>query len=104
MAKDLAVVTNFFDSVTTPDTLVAKTPATTYTITNTLSGCSSNNSATSIVSGNPYAALITADSGKTLGAVSVSMGGTDISASAVSGASITVPSVSGNLIIACTAT
>lgn len=33
VAKDLAVVTNFFDTVTTPDTLVAKNPAETYELT-----------------------------------------------------------------------
>ena len=103
VAKDLADVTAFFATVTTPDTLPAKTPATNYTITNTLSGCTSNNAATSIVSGQPYAALITANEGKTLGTVTVTMGGTDISSGAVSGGAVTVASVTGNLVITCTA-
>ena len=101
--KDLADVTNFFDTVTTPDTVVPKTPGVTYTITNTLTSCTSNNTASSIKENLPYAALITADSGKTLGTVTVTMGGTDISSTAVSGAAITVSSVTGNLVITATA-
>ena len=104
VAKDLCVVSEFFDEVQTPDTLEAKTPTTSYSITNTLTKCSSNNSASSVVSGSPYAALITADSGYTLGAVTVTMGGSDISASAVSGGAVTIPSVSGAVVITCTAT
>lgn len=104
VSKGLADVSHFFDTVTTPDTLPAVTPATVYTVTNTLSHCSSNNTAASVVSGQPYAALISADADYTLGAVSVSMGGTDISSTAVSGGAITIPSVSGNLVITCTAT
>lgn len=103
VAKDLADVTNFFATVTTPDSLQPKTPATKYTITNSLTNCTSNNPATTIVQNMPYAALLTADAGKTLAAVTVTMGGTDISSSAVSGAAITVPSVTGNLVISCTA-
>ena len=102
--KDLADVSTFFDTVTTPDTLQAKTPASVYTISNSLTYCSSNNSQSQIVSGRPYAALITANSGYTLGAVTVTMGGTDISSTAVDGGAITIPSVTGNLVISCTAT
>lgn len=104
LGKDLADVSTFFDAVTTPDTLQAKVPATNYTITNTLSNCSSNNVATSIVSGQPYSALITADSGYNLGTVTVTMGGTDISSTAVSGGAIAIPAVTGNVVITCTAT
>lgn len=102
--KDLADVSHFFDTVTTPDTIQAKTPASVYTISNSLTYCSSNNSQSQIVSGRPYAALITANSGYTLGAVTVTMGGTDISSTAVSVGAITIPSVTGNLVISCTAT
>lgn len=102
--KDLADVEHFFDTVTTPDSLQPKTPGTTYTITNTLSHCSSNNSKASIVGGQPYAALITANTGYTLGTVTCTMGGTDISSSAVSGGAVTIASVSGNVVITCAAT
>ena len=79
-----------------------KTPVTTYTVTNTLSHCTNNNAATNVVSGQPYAALISAESGYTLGTVTVTMGGTDISSSVVDGA-ITIAAVTGNIVIEATA-
>ena len=103
VAKDLADVSEFFDEVTTPDTLQAKTPTTSYSVTNTLTNCANNNSATSVVSGQPYAALITANEGYTLGTVTVTMGGDDISATAVDDGAITVPAVTGALVITATA-
>ena len=103
LGKDLADVTTFFDAVTTPDTIQAKNPATVYTVTNTLSHCVNNNAATNVVSGQPYAALITANTGYTLDTVTVTMGGTDISSSAVDGGAITIPTVTGNVVITATA-
>ena len=103
VAKDLADVSEFFDEVTTPDTLQAKTPTTSYSVTNTLTNCANNNSATSVVSGQPYAALITANEGYTRGTVTVTMGGDDISATAVDDGAITVPAVTGALVITATA-
>lgn len=104
VAKDLADVSEFFDTVVTPDTLQPKTPATMYAITNTLTHCTTNNTATSIVSGGAYAATITAAEGYTLGTVTVTMGGTDISSTAVSGGAITIPAVTGAVVITATAT
>lgn len=103
LGKDLADVTTFFDEVTTPDTIQAKNPATVYTVTNTLSNCVNNNAATNVVSGQPYAALITANTGYTLDTVTVTMGGTDITSSAVDDGAITIPAVTGNIVITATA-
>ena len=103
----LADVENFFAQVTTCDTLqpVSPTPTpTTYTVTNTLSNCSNSNDATSLNDGASYSATITASEGYTLGEVTVTMGGTDISATAVTGGTISIASVTGNLVITCTAT
>lgn len=100
----LADVSTFFDTVTTPDMLQPITPATMYAITNTLTHCTTNNAATSIVSGNAYAATITAAEGYTLSTVTVTMGGDDISGTAVSGGAITIPAVTGALVITATAT
>lgn len=104
LGKDLANVSTFFNTVTTPDTLEAKNPPTTYTVTNSLTHCTNNNAAANVIGGQPYAALITAESGYTLDTVTVTMGGTNITSTAVDGGAITVPSVSGNLIITATAT
>lgn len=103
LGKDLADVTTFFDEVTTPDTIQAKNPTTVYTITNTLTNCVNNNAATNVVSGQPYAALITANTGYTLDTVTVTMGGTDITSSAVDDGAITIPAVTGNVVITATA-
>lgn len=73
----------------------------TFTITNTLSNCASSNSAGSIGINESYAATITANSGYTLegATVTVTMGGTDITASAYSNGNISIPSVTGALVV-----
>ena len=77
---------------------------TTYTITNTLTNATNSNSAASVEEGASYSATITANDGYELSEVIVTMGGTDISASAVSGGEITIESVTGNIVITATAT
>jgi len=103
VAKGLADVTAFFDTVTTPDTLPAVSPVTKYTVTKTLTNCVINNSQATVDDGNPYAATVTAKSGYTLGSVTVTMGGTDITSTAVAGGAITIPAVTGDLVITGTA-
>lgn len=71
----------------------------TYTITNNLSGCSTNNSATSVDGGAPYSATITPNSGYVIKTLTVTIGGTDITSTAVSGNSITIDSVTGAIVI-----
>ena len=71
----------------------------TYTITNNLSGCSTNNSATSVDGGASYSATITPNSGYVIKALTVTMGGTDITSTAVSGNSITIANVTGAIVI-----
>ena len=100
-AKDLANVTNFFDTVVTPDTLA---PKNSYTVTNTLTNATNSNSASTVANGGSYSATITAAEGYTLGDVTVTMGGTDISETAVSGGSISIDEVTGNIVITATAT
>lgn len=53
--------------------------------------------------GEAFSATITPESGMTLGAVTVLMGGTDISSTAVDGGSITISEVTGALVITATA-
>ena len=70
-----------------------------YTITTQLTHCKCSNTATSITPNSSYSAKITANSGYTLSSVTVTMGGTDITSSAVSGANISISSVTGNIVI-----
>lgn len=100
---DKADLSTFFVEVTTIDTLQAKTPATEYTVTNTLSHCTNSNTATKVTGGAAYSATITADDTYTLGTVTVTMGGTDITSTAVTGGSISIAEVTGNIVITATA-
>lgn len=81
-------------------------PAQTYTVTNTLTGCTTNNAAASVTENAPYSATITASSGYSLtgATVSITMGGTDITATAYNNGAISIASVTGNLSITVTAT
>lgn len=74
----------------------------TYIITNSLANASNSNGATVVTEGSSYSAAITANDGYELESVTVTMGGTDITASAVSGGNITIASVTGDVIITAT--
>ena len=70
-----------------------------FTITNNLINCSSSNNATNITSNNSYSSTITASEGCTMKSLTVTMGGTDITSSAVNGYVINIPNVTGNIVI-----
>ena len=78
--------------------------ANTYSITNNLNGCTTNNNNISIVENSSYSATITANSAYDLGQITVTMGGVDITSIAVSGSNINITSVTGNIIVTCTST
>lgn len=59
-----------------PETVTPSISA--FSVTNTLSGASSNNSDTTATQYQPYEATITAQDGKTISAVTIKMGGVDI--------------------------
>lgn len=75
----------------------------TVTISNHLTNCASSNSATSVDKGSSYTATITANEGYTLDGIVVTMGGTAITSSVVSGNVISIPEVTGNIVITATA-
>ena len=77
---------------------------TTYTITNNLSNCSTSNSNKSISSGSSYSATISPNANYTMSNISVTMGGTNITSSAVSGNAINITNVTGNIVITASAT
>ena len=70
-----------------------------YSVTNNLTNCTNNNSIVQVVKGGNYSAIISANSGYELSSVTVTMGGTDITPSAVSGGNISIASVTGNIVI-----
>ena len=85
-------------------TAVAIIPSVSYNITLNLTNCASSNTADSIAEGAAYTTTLSpTGTYKKLGAITVTMSGTDISASAVSGNTITIASVTGNIVITCSA-
>lgn len=78
----------------------------TFAVTNSLSNCASSNASASIGINESYTATITANSGYTLdgASVSVSMDGTDITAAAYSSGVISIPAVTGAIVISVSAT
>lgn len=67
-----------------------------YSVTSTLTNCTSNNSTKTVVEGGSYAATITAKDGYELKSLTVTMGGSPVS---VSGGSISIANVTGNIVI-----
>lgn len=76
-----------------------------YTVTNTLTGCTSSNAATTVTEGDAYYAAITVSNGYVLNGatVMVKMGGTDVTALYYADGIINIPDVSGNIEITITA-
>lgn len=72
---------------------------TTYTITNSLTNVTNNNSATNVNEGTNYTATLSANNGYVLDTVTVTMGGTDITSDVYSNGVINISSVIGNIVI-----
>ena len=85
-------------------TASASVPSVLYSITRNLTNCASSNTANTIAEGAAYTTTLSpTGTFKKLGAITVTMGGVDISASSVSGSTITIASVTGNIVITCAA-
>ena len=91
------------DAGTAYDALEELWTTTTRTITYNLSHVSSSNSTASIENGQSYTTTLTASTNYTLNSVTVTMGGVDITSTAYSSGTITIPSVTGNIVITATA-
>ena len=85
------------------DALEALWATTTRTITYNLSHVSSSNTTASIEQGQSYATTLTASTNYTINSVSVTMGGVDITSTAYSSGTVSIPSVTGNIVITATA-
>lgn len=85
-------------------TAAASAPSVTYNITRNLTNCASSNTADTVAEGASYTTTLSpTGTYKKLGAITVTMGGTDISASAVSGSTVSITNVTGNITITCAA-
>ena len=83
---------------------ITEAAPTSYTITKNLSNCSCSNNTSSVTSGSSYVAIITANSGYNLSSLTVTMRGSDITASVVSESTISISNVTGNIVITARAT
>lgn len=70
-----------------------------FSVSNSLTHCSSSNPATSIRAGKPYTATITMESGFSTLSVTVTMGGVDVTASVYSNGVISIPAVTGDIVV-----
>lgn len=74
----------------------------TYTVTNNLTNCTNSNTNTNITNGSSYNATITANSGYALDSITVTMGGADVTSSVVNDNTISISSVTGDIVITAT--
>ena len=88
-------------SVTGDIIIMASAIIVTHTITNHLTNVTTSNDTSVIVEGKPYAATLTLAAGATLDSVAITMGGTDITATAWDATNmvISIASVSGDVVI-----
>lgn len=85
-------------------TAAAAVPSVSYGITLNLTNAASSNTATSIAEGTAYTTTLSpTGTYKKLGTITVTMGGTDISATAVSGSTVSISKVTGDIVITCAA-
>lgn len=100
-----AEINAFRASMISGDAGEVTVPLQEYAVTNTLTGCTSSNSATTVTEGDAYYATITASSGYVLdgATVVVKMGGTDVTALYYSDSVINIPKVTGKIEITVTA-
>lgn len=74
-----------------------------YAVSNVLTLATNSNIATGVVNGSSYNATIAPSTGCTLSSVSVTMGGTDITSTAYDNGTITISSVTGDIVVTATA-
>lgn len=71
----------------------------TYSVTNNLTHATNSNSSALIVEGNSYTGVITADEGYVVTSVAVTMGGTDVTSTVYANGTISIASVTGDIVI-----
>ena len=79
--------------------LSGEATTTNYTVTNKLTNVTNSNSSVSVENGSSYIATLTASDGYSLGTVTITMGGSDITSTSYSNGSINISNVTGNIII-----
>lgn len=91
-------------TLTEVGTITVSEVSTYYSITRTLTSCTSNNNETTIEDGSSWTETLIANSGYELSTVTVKMGGVDVTASVYSNGIINISEVTGDIEITATAT
>ena len=89
-------ITNVTGNIVITCNAIEKT-ANTYTITNNLTECTNSNNNTNVVENSSYNATINTNDNYKISNIKVTMGGVDITTTAVSGNTITISKVTGNI-------
>lgn len=76
---------------------------TTYSVKQNLTNITSSNMAANVVEGAAFTTVLTPANGNTLDSITVTMGGSNITSSVLSGYTITIPAVTGDVVITATA-
>ena len=97
-------VANKTVSITITDNDEPAATPTTYTIINNLTNCTNSNNAASVQENASYTATLTANGGYVLGTPVITMGGADVTSTVYNGGNINITSVTGNVVITCSAT
>lgn len=97
-AGTCVITVSYAGKTTTFDVTVVHIPLT-FTVTNDLTLCTSNNDATTATEFTSYSATLTPDTGYVLDTVSVMMGGSDVTSSVYSNGVINISSVTGDISI-----
>ena len=74
-------------------------PVQTFVITNNLTNVTNSNEATAVNSGTAYTATLTPAEGMAMQTATVTMGGVDVTSTVYSNGTISIPSVTGNIVI-----
>ena len=85
------------------DRTISYGPTVYYTVTNNLTDVNTSSAVISVASGDAYEADLTASDGYAISAVTITMGGVDITNTAYSDGHISIPSVTGDIIVTATA-
>lgn len=91
------------DASTAYDRLEALWTVITRLVSLNLTHVTSSNQSASVENGSRYVTTLTADTNYSINEVTVTMGGVDITSTAYSSGTITIPSVTGNIVITATA-
>lgn len=92
------------DASTAYDRLEALWTVITRLVSLNLSHVTSSNQSASVENGSRYVTTLTADTNYSINEVTVTMGGVDITSTAYSSGTVTIPSVTGNIVITAIAT